>query len=102
MSTESFPFILMAFDETPERRITKGIAAGAEEIEAGKAAAESYLFESTSCHLLYTKACQLQGGKEEYSKTFHLLQLRLITNQGARKASTGDWELTRRAVWAGP
>ena len=53
MSTESFPFILMAFDEAPERTITKGVVAGMEEIWAGEAATESYLFENASCRLLF-------------------------------------------------
>lgn len=53
MSTESFPFILMAFDQAPERTITKGVAAGTEETWAGEAAAENDLSESTSRHLLF-------------------------------------------------
>lgn len=43
----------MAFDQAPERTITEGVAAGMEEIWAGEAAAENYLSESTSCHLLF-------------------------------------------------
>lgn len=38
MSTESFPFLLMAFDQAPERTITKGAGADLEKVWAGDVA----------------------------------------------------------------